>query len=53
LQHDAELWLLFKEFAYKGTLTKQTILNLGDNAISFDPHGYRQEYLDLIKNINN
>ena len=47
------LGLLMKQSAYKGTLTKQMVLDLGKGAIDFDPNGYRQEYLELVTNWNN
>jgi Ca-activated chloride channel homolog len=42
--------LLMKQSEYKGTLSKQMVLDLGKDAISFDPHGYREEYIDLLMN---
>jgi Ca-activated chloride channel family protein len=42
--------LLMKESEYKGILSKQMVLDLGKNAISFDPNGYRKEYIDLLTN---
>ena len=49
----AGLGLLMKQSIYKGTLTKQMVLDLGENAISFDPNGYRQEFIELVTNWNN
>jgi Ca-activated chloride channel homolog len=42
--------LLMKQSEYKGTLSKQMVLDLGKDAISFDPNGYRKEYIDLLMN---
>jgi Ca-activated chloride channel family protein len=42
--------LLMKQSEYKGTASKQMIIELGENATSFDPHGYRKEFIDLVKN---
>lgn len=44
--------LLMKESKYKGTLTRQMVIDLGSNALIFDPNGYRKEFVDLVKNIN-
>ena len=46
------LGLLMKESKYKGNLTKQMIIDLGSNSLTFDPNGYRKEFVDLVKNIN-
>ena len=42
--------LLMKESEYKGTLTKQMILDLGSGALTFDPNGYRREFTELVSN---
>jgi Ca-activated chloride channel family protein len=49
----AGLGLLMKESKYKGSLTKQMILDLSTYAISFDPNNWRAEFIDLVKNISN
>lgn len=41
--------LLMKQSEYKGTTSKQLVLELGENAIGFDPFGYRQEFIELVK----
>lgn len=46
------LGLLMKESKYKGNLTKQMIIDLGSNSLTFDPNGYRKEFVDLVTNIN-
>ena len=49
----AGLGLLMKQSEYKGNLTKQMVLDLGKDAISFDPNGYRKEFIELVTNWNN
>lgn len=49
----AGLGLLMKQSQYKGTLTKQMVLDLGRGAVSFDPNGYRKEFIDLVTNWKN
>ena len=44
------LGLLMKQSEYKGTLTKQMVLDLGKGAIIFDPNGYRKEFIELVTN---
>lgn len=44
--------LLMKDSQYKGNLDKQMVLNLSQNALSFDPHGYRQEFRSLVASWN-
>ncbi|MFT3739692.1 MAG: VWA domain-containing protein [Breznakibacter sp.] len=46
----AGLGLLMKQSQYKGTLTKQMVLDLGKGAMQFDPYGYRDEFIGLITN---
>jgi len=48
----AGLGLLLKESEYKGNLTKQQIIHLGEDALLYDPHNYRKEFVELVKNIN-
>ncbi len=40
--------LLMKQSEYKGSADKQMVKDLGENAISFDPHAYRTEFLQLV-----
>ena len=40
--------LLLKNSKYKGTASKELVLNLGQDAYSFDPNGYRREFLSLV-----
>lgn len=47
------LGLLMKQSEYKGTLTKQMVIDLGKDAITFDPNGYRKEFIELVTNWNN
>lgn len=42
--------LLMKQSEYKGSLTKQMVLDLGRSTLGFDPFGYREEFLDLVNN---
>lgn len=44
--------LLMKQSEYKGTVSKQMILNLGSNCLEFDPFEYRKEFLSLVNNWN-
>ena len=44
--------LLMKESEYKGTLTKQMVLDLANQALTFDPFEYRKEFVELVKNLN-
>lgn len=44
--------LMMKESKYKGSMTKQMVIDLGSDAITFDPYSFREEFLDLVKNIN-
>lgn len=48
----AGLGLLMKQSQYKGSLTKQMVLDLGKNATTFDPYGYRKEFMELVTNWN-
>jgi Ca-activated chloride channel family protein len=42
--------LMMNNSEFKGTVTKSMVLELGEGAKSFDPFGYRQEFIDLVKN---
>jgi len=44
--------LLMKQSDYKGNASKQMVLDLGQNAKTFDPYGYRNEFINLVKNWN-
>ncbi len=46
----AGLGLLMKQSEHKGNLTRQMVLDLGKNAISYDPNGYRREFIELVTN---
>ena len=46
------LGLLMKQSKYKRGLTKQMVLDLGEKATTFDPNGYRKEFIELVKNWN-
>jgi Ca-activated chloride channel family protein len=45
------LGLLMKESQYKGSCSKQLILDLGKNAVTYDPYGYRDEFLSIVEGI--
>ncbi|MCG8701087.1 MAG: VWA domain-containing protein [Bacteroidales bacterium] len=40
--------MAMKQSKYKGSLNKRMILKLGNNAITYDPNGYRKELMSLI-----
>jgi len=40
--------LMMKQSEYKGTVSKQMVLGLLGNSLSFDPFGYRQEFAELV-----
>ncbi|MBN1118615.1 MAG: VWA domain-containing protein [Bacteroidales bacterium] len=41
--------LLMKESAYKGKANKKLVLYLARNAYSFDPFGYREEFINMVQ----
>lgn len=41
--------LLMKQSEYKGTANKQMIIELSDDVTQFDPFGFRQEFINLVK----
>ncbi|MFV0392198.1 MAG: vWA domain-containing protein [Paludibacteraceae bacterium] len=41
--------LMMKNSEYRGTLSKGMVIDLAKGALSFDPNGYRSEYVDLLK----
>ena len=43
--------LQMKQSAYKGDASKSMVLDLGANAVSFDPYGFRAEFLELVGNV--
>jgi len=45
----AAFGLMMKESEYKGTASKNLVLSLANNAITFDPHDYRKEFIELVK----
>ncbi|MFC2089823.1 von Willebrand factor type A domain-containing protein [Bacteroidota bacterium] len=40
--------LLMKQSEYKGSASRQMVLDLAGDAISFDPYDYREEFIDLV-----
>ena len=45
----AEFGLLLRDSQYKGRASYQQVLQLGKEALGKDPYGYRQEFLDLVR----
>ena len=43
--------LILKQSEFKGNANKQMVRNLATNAKTFDPHGYRTKFLDLVERI--
>ena len=43
--------LQMKQSEYKGNASKSMVLDLGKNAVTFDPNGFRTEFLELVKNV--
>jgi Ca-activated chloride channel family protein len=41
--------MLLKDSKYKGAITKQMVIDIASGAVSFDPHQYRSEFLNLIR----
>jgi len=41
--------MLLRDSKYKGTLDYQQLLGWSRQAISFDPHGFRQEFITLVQ----
>ncbi len=41
--------LIVKESKYKGRIDKKMVLDLANSAHSFDPHGYRAEFISLLQ----
>lgn len=40
--------LLMKQSVYKGTADKQMVLNLGSGAKTFDPNGFRTQFISIV-----
>lgn len=45
----AEFGLLLRDSRYKGQASYQQVLQQGREALGQDPYGYRQEFLDLVR----
>ncbi len=45
--------MLLKESEYKGNLTVEDIKAWGNNSLSYDPNGFREEYIELIDKVWN
>ena len=44
--------LMMKNSNFKANVSKQMILDFANSALSFDPNGYRKEFVDLLGNFN-
>jgi len=44
--------LMMKNSNFKANVSKQMILDFANSALSFDPNGYRKEFVDLLNNFN-
>lgn len=44
--------LMMKNSEYKGSVSKQMVIDLASGATSFDPHGFRKEFIELVKSWN-
>lgn len=42
--------LIMKGSAYKGNADKQMVLTLGESALGYDVNGYKNEFVDLVRN---
>ena len=45
--------MLLRDSEYKGDANLKMVKNLIGNSLTFDPHGYRAELLDLLNNLTN
>mgnify|MGYP006392583235 CR=1 FL=1 len=43
--------MLLRDSEYKGDANLKMVKNLIGNSLTFDPHGYRAELLDLLNNL--
>ncbi|MBC3759895.1 VWA domain-containing protein [Hyunsoonleella sp. SJ7] len=41
--------LIMKDSEYKGAITKEIVLDLANASTSFDPHGFRKEFIRLVE----
>jgi Ca-activated chloride channel family protein len=41
--------MLLRQSPYKGSLTYPGVLEIAGSALGYDPHGYRREFLDLVR----
>jgi Ca-activated chloride channel family protein len=41
--------MLLRDSAYKGSLTWDLLLEIGENSSGTDPHGYRKEFISLVR----
>jgi len=45
----AAFGMILRDSKYKGTVTLEDVLSLGESGIGEDPHGYRAEFIELLK----
>ncbi|GGD17087.1 vWA domain-containing protein [Hyunsoonleella pacifica] len=45
--------LLMKNSEYQGNVSKQMVIDLASGGASFDPNGFRQEFIELVTNWSN
>ena len=43
---------MMKDSEYKGSVSKDMILDLALNSDSYDPYGYKEEFISLVRNLN-
>jgi len=48
----AAFGMLMKDSEYKGTINNQMIMDLAKTSTSFDPNGYRKEFLELVNKVD-
>jgi Ca-activated chloride channel family protein len=48
----AALGLMLKESEYKGKLDYPMILEWAEDAVSYDPFGFKNEFIDIIKKVD-
>jgi len=47
----AAFGLIMKQSEYKGSATIKQVLDLANGALSYDPFGYRKEFVELVKKL--
>ncbi len=41
--------LILRNSEYKGTVSKQMVLDISSNATTYDPHEYRKEFVEIVR----